>query len=370
VPPLPPAAPPPPPLPPTPTDAPKALEVGSGGGQWSPSGLIQAWLLGSHQTETVPGRAMPVADEDTLTFRLRRAELRVKADIVPKRILFQVMIDPARALEMNRSTLPVGGGGSGTVMVSQPPSDASGAPSPLTILQDVFVTFATDYLDVSIGQFKIPLSMEGYGSSSRILFPERAPGARRYGDRRDIGIRLEKKLGDHFGYTLAIINGAGQNRFDTDTEKDAAARLELYPIEGLTLAGVGYTTVGKRKKASRDRLEADLKYDAHSLYVIAEYIYGWDSTRQAKAIQGHGAYVQVAYTCFEQLQPMVRFGEVEPNSDAHGDHFRHYEGGLNWLFQKHEAKLGLAVAYYDPSNPSPPANPKRLEGILAAQAAF
>jgi hypothetical protein len=87
VPPLPPAAPPPPPLPPTPTDAPKALEVGSGGGQWSPSGLIQAWLLGSHQTETVPGRAMPVADEDTLTFRLRRAELRVKADIVPKRIL-------------------------------------------------------------------------------------------------------------------------------------------------------------------------------------------------------------------------------------------------------------------------------------------
>jgi hypothetical protein len=352
-----------------PAHAPKTLEVGSGGA-WSPSGLIQAWLVGSHQTQTVPGRATPMADEDTLTFRLRRAELRVKADIVPKRVLFQVMIDPARALELNRSALPVGGGGTGTVTVSQPPPDASGAASPLTILQDVFVTFPTDYVDISIGQFKIPVSMEGYGASSRILFPERAPGARRYGDRRDIGIRLEKKLGNHFGYTLAMINGAGQNRLDTDTEKDAAARLEIYPVEGLTLAGVGYTTVGKRKKSSRDRLEADLKYDAHSLYVIAEYIHGWDSVRQAKAVEGHGAYVQAAYTFFDRLQPMVRFGEVEPNTDAAGDHFRHYEGGLNWLFQKHEAKVGLAVAYYDPTNPNPPTNPERWEGILTVQAGF
>jgi hypothetical protein len=80
--------------------------------------------------------------------------------------------------------------------------------------------------------------------------------------------------------------------------------------------------------------------------------------------------VQAAYTFFNRLQPMVRFGEVEPNMDAAGDHFRHYEGGLNWLFQKHEAKVGLAVAYYDPTNPSPPTNPKRLEGILAVQAGF
>lgn len=341
-----------------------------GGGEWSPGGLIQAWLVGSHQNETVPGRAMPVADEDTLTFRLRRAELRVKADIVPKRVLFQVMIDPARALELSNRSVAVGGGGSGSVTVAQPAVDAAGSASPITILQDVFITFPTDFVDISIGQFKIPLSMEGYGGSSRILFPERAPVARRFGDRRDIGIRLEKKLGNHFGYTLELINGSGQNRLDTDTEKDGAARLEIYPLEGLTLAGVGYATLGKRKKASRDRLEADLKYDVHNVYVIAEYFHAWDTVRQAKAVEGHGAYVQAAYTLFGHLQPMVRFGDVEPNRDASGDHFWHYEGGLNWLFQKHEAKVGLAVAYYDPTTPNPPVNPKRLEGILAVQAGF
>ena len=364
--PLPPLPPPPPPAPP----APRVLEVGSRGGEWSPGGLIQARLVGSHQNETVAGRALPVGDEDTLTFRLRRAELRVKAEVVPKRVLFQVMIDPARALEVNRTSVAVGGGGTGTVSVAQPPTDAAGNLTALTILQDAFVTFPTDYVDISIGQFKIPVSLEGYGSSAKILFPERAPVVRRFGDRRDIGIRLEKKLGDHFGYTLELINGTGQNQLDSDTEKDGSARLELYPIEGVTVAGVGYTTFGKRKKSSRDRLEADLKYDAHNLYVMAEYIHAWDTTRQQKAVEGHGAYVQVAFTFFNHLQPMVRAGDVEPSMNAFGDHYWHYEGGLNWLFQEQEAKVGLAVAYYDPTNPNPPTNPKRLEGILAVQAGF
>ena len=348
-----------------PPPAPKSLEVGSGGGRWTPGALLQFWLYASHQNMTPEGATVPVADEDTLNMRLRRAELRVKGDIVPKRVLFQVMIDPARALEVSSKKVPVTGGGGGTVAVSQPPSDTG----PLTIMQDFFITFPSDYADVSVGQFKIPLSMEGYGSSSKLLFPERAPIARKYGDRRDIGLRVEKKLGDHFMYMATLTNGTGQNKADDDTEKDGALRLEGY-LAGFTLGGVGYTTIGKREKSSRDRLEVDAKFDAYDAYVIAEYIHGWDSTGGGKASQGHGTYVEAGYTLFGHLQPMVRVGDIENQMHHKGDHYWHYEGGAAWLFQKHEAKLTLAVARYVPTHPNPPSYPERTEGILAFQAGF
>jgi phosphate-selective porin O/P len=349
------AAPPPPP-------APKSLEVGSAKGSWTPSALLQFWGYASTQDMTPKGATVPVADETTVGFRIRRAELRVKGDILPKVILFNVMIDPARALELTNKKLAVSGGGGGSVTAAQPPSDGS----PLTILQDYFITFASDYADVSVGQFKIPVSMEGYNGSSKILFPERAPIARKYGDKRDIGIKVEKKLWDHFGYVAEFINGAGQNKLDDDTEKDGALRLEGY-VEGLTVAGVGYTTIGKRDKSSRDRLEADIKYDAHNIYVVGEYIHGWDTTNGAKAVEGQGWYVEGAYTLFDHLQPMFRVGEIEPAMHKNGDYFWHIEGGANYLIQKWEAKVGLAIAHYSPSNES---NPKKTEGILAVQAGF
>jgi hypothetical protein len=355
------------PAPATPVEsspAPKSLEVGSGGGSWTPGALLQFWILASHQNMTPRGATVPIADEDTLGMRLRRAELRIKGDIVPKRIGFHLMIDPARALELTNKKLTVTDG-EGTVTAAQPASDGA----PLTIMQDFFVTFSSDYVDFSVGQFKIPVSMEGYGSSSKILFPERAAVSRKFGDKRDIGLRAEKKIGDHFAYSAGLFNGTGQNKLDDDTEKDAALRLE-FSVIGITVAGVGYATVGKRKKSSRDRLEADIKYDANDAYVLGEYIHAWDSTGGGKALRGHGMYIEGGYTFFGHLQPILRVGELEPVVDKRGDHYMHFEGGANWLFQKHEAKLGLALAYYAPTTPTPTSNPKRTEGILAFQAAF
>lgn len=359
---LPSAAPMPPPPPPvTPPEPPRQLSVGSAGGSFQPGALLQAWLDWSHQDEKPSGASVPVADEKTFTFRLRRAELSVKGDIVPKAVAYKVVFDPARALEVNQVSVP-SASGTGSVTVAQPVS-------PLTILQDFYITFQSDYADVSVGQFKVPVSYEGSNSASKILFPERAAIARYYGDKRDVGLRVEKKLCDYFGYVAGLYNGNGQNRLDDDTDKDGALRLEGY-FEGLTVAGVGYTTIGKRKKSSRDRLEADLKYDAHSLYVIAEYIHGWDSKGGGKAVEGNGTYIQAAYTLFDHFQPMVRVGEIDPNMDKRGDHYMHYEAGAAWLFHKYESKLTLAGAIYDPTHATPPSNPKRAEVILAAQASF
>jgi hypothetical protein len=245
--------------------------------------------------------------------------------------------------------------------VLQPPNNGA-----VTILQDYFITFMSDYADLSVGQFKIPVSLEGYGSSSKILFPERALVSRAYGDRRDIGLRIEKKLGDYFGYTLGFFNGTGQNRLDNDIAKDGSLRLEAYPVEGLTIAGVGYTTIGKRETAGRDRLEVDARYDAHDIFVIGEYIHAWDTVERSAYVEGHGAYLGAGYTFFGQLQPIARIGFLERDLDTEGDRIRHYELGASWLFQKNEAKVTLAFAHFVPA----PSQPKRTEGTLAAQVSF
>lgn len=322
---------------------------------FQPSALLQFWAVASRQSVRVP------ADETSFFFRVRRAELRIKGDVVPELIRYQLMLDGARALEPSQVEVVTPSGGTTRV---------TGASSAFNILNDFFITFATDFVDVSVGQFKIPLGYEGHNSSSKLLFPERAPVERFYGDRRDIGIRLEKKLGEHFGYSAGIWNGTGQNRLDDDQAKDGGIRLEVYPIKGLTLAGVGYMTLGKRKEITRDRLEADLRYEGHDALVLVSYIAGFDRRNGAKAVRGRGSYVQVAYTLFDQLQPMARFGELEPDMATWGDHYRHYEGGVAWLFQKNEAKITLAVAGYDPTHTDHRTNVAKTEGILSVQASF
>ena len=79
-------------------------------------------------------------------------------------------------------------------------------------------SFRVSYLDASIGQFKIPVSYEGYNSSSKLLFAERAPVSRKYGDVRDMGLRLAKTF-DYFGYSAGLFNGTTLDNLDNNKQK-------------------------------------------------------------------------------------------------------------------------------------------------------
>jgi hypothetical protein len=352
-------------------------------GFWQPSALLQFWVFGAHQG----------SDYET-TLRLRRAELRVKGEIIPKFFAFNVMIDPARALEATNKTVAVtaptkGAASPGSVTVSQPGAyplyDVGGNTS---ILQDYMITFMSDYADVTAGQFKIPVSFEGYQGSSKILFPERAVISRRYGDARDIGIKVEKKLGSNFYYQAAIFNGEGQNKLDSNAQKDIALRLEAYPIEGITLGAVGYTSVHNRTTTAttKDRLEGDLKLDLANFLVQAEYIHGWDGATAAPAAgapstrqEGAGIYTVVGYTVLDKVQPLFRIGRYSPNLNHNvtyavgergltttpDDELTSYEIGLNYFIRGNDAKLQASWSLFDFDHAK-----EREEFILSAQAAF
>ncbi len=350
-------------------------------GFFQPSLNLQVWAGGTH-IATNPD------DEWQSTFRVRRAEIKAKGEIIPKYMSYMVMFDVARLLDFTSKSADVkdpNGTVIGSTSTSQPPSNPSGpnvgalyGGANTSILQDVAITWMSSVADVSIGQFKIPVSMEGAGSASKLYFPERALVSRKYGDRRDMGVKAEKKF-DMFGYTLGLYNGEGQNKLDSNDQKDLALRLELYPIKGLTVAGVGYVALGDRDlPGTKDRVEGDLKYEANNILIQAEYIRGWDKTTPDTRLNGRGFYVVAGYTLFDNLQPVVRIGSLDPDKDADADkpgdtkvdpndEVNTYEFGLNYYFKSHDAKLQLAGSFFDPEQTN---QNTRFDLILAAQVAF
>jgi hypothetical protein len=329
---------------------PKHVSVGRAG-FFQPGILLQGWFHAARE------------DEWATTFRIRRAELKVKGEIVPDFIAYQVMIDPAKVLEPDEVEKPVEGQQPapttpGTVTVEEPPGAIS-------VFQDFYITFLTEYADVSIGQFKIPLSWEGYNSSSKILFPERALSSRTFGDARDIGLRVEKKLGPVY-YYAGLFNGTGLNRRDDNDQKDAALRVEVFPLEWLMLGAVGYTSIGERDQdTTRDAVEGDLRIDYEDALLQFEYIRQWEGSNTARRSQGHGGYAAVGYTFLDKYQPVLRAGVVDESVHFKDDHVWHYEAGFNYFIEKHEAKLQGSYSLFDPVE-----GKTRHEIILAAQVSY
>jgi hypothetical protein len=355
-------------------------------GFFQPSATLQMWALATHLD--TDATATTKENDWQSTFRVRRAELKIKGEIIPKTFGYMVMFDAARLLDFQSKSADVkdaDGMSVGSVSSSQPTS-STGAPSNLfaggntSILQDIALTWLNDYGDVSIGQFKIPVSLEGAGSASKLYFPERALVSRKYGDRRDIGIKVEKKF-DMFGYTLGLFNGQGQNNLDSNDQKDVALRAEVYPIKELTVAAVGYVAIGDRDLAgTKDRLEGDLKLDISNVLLQAEYIHGWDKPSDTAArLKGQGFYVTAGYTLFDALQPVVRIGSLDPDVDndldtpgtagdpSGNDEYTSYEFGANYYFKQHDAKMQLAGSFFDPEAVN---SKTRFDLILAAQISF
>jgi hypothetical protein len=348
-------APPAPPAKPA-EELPKKLAVAkdSPGAFFTPGLLLQGWFVDDFSST---GGDNSTTVSTLSTFRLRRAELSANGELIPKFLKYRMMFDPSRVRDTLNKTTAVDAKGA-AVVVSTPASA-------LSALQDFFITFQSTYADVSIGQFKIPVSWEGYNSSAKIILPERAFSSTVFGDKRDVGIRIEKTF-DKLGYSAGVFNGAGQDNFDNNTQKDVALRLEVYPVKGMTIAGVAYDSIGYRTRAgTKDRWEGDFRYEAGPFLIQAEYIRGVDITKSgatacanaAGKCTAQGAYGALAYKLAGlgsgnwkgDLQPVVRIGFYDPDVDndvtamTPAENGRmDYEIGANYYLRNQEVKLQLS----------------------------
>jgi Phosphate-selective porin O and P len=397
-----------PPPPPPPLAAPPATEPAkeekpadpdklavSKTGFFQPSANLQVWAVAEHL-----GNARTDQDAWASSFRIRRAEIKAKGEIIPKTVSYMVMFDPARLLDLKTNSVnnvTTTTAADGTMTSTTTPvntlgsAPAYGGSTILTgantsILQDVQLTYMTDYADFSIGQFKIPVSLEGSNSASKLFFPERSLISRAFGDKRDLGFKIEKKF-EYFGYLAGVYNGQGQNNLDSNDQKDVSLRLEAYPMKDVTLAVVGYTSLGDRDlPGTKDRIEGDLKVEKSNFLLQAEAIRGWDVTGTAaahKKVEGQGFYVLAGYTFFDKLQPVVRIGSVDPEVGvdegplkyvagdaktlAPNDEITAYEFGVNYYLKKHDAKVQLSGSFFDPEQRG---SKTTFDLILASQVAF
>lgn len=333
---------------PAPAKPPKDLLAGSSG-TWRPFILAHTWFTfdRAYSSTTCP----PATDKgecmaNALGFRFRRVEMGVSGALFDGKVQYKAAIEPMRALEFLDKPLKIVGSdgvATGETVTASQPFNAT------SIFNDMTVTYVTAYADVTLGQFRIPVSWEGYGGSAKLLLPERAYAGTRYGDRRDIGLRVGKSF-KHFSYGVFLLNGAGQNKVDLNVQKDVALRLEAYPVEGLMIGLVGYTSVGDLWLAgSKQRAEIDVRFERGPYLVHAEAIRGWDHAKDHLVTDSYGFHVGAGYTPVDFLQVGVRYGRYNPQmgtSNKGGKGADVVEGGLNWFIYKNEAKLSLSYSAF------------------------
>lgn len=324
----------------------------SPGAFFTPGLLLQSQFVWDETTKLGAAGASDVSLSST-TFKIRRLEVSASGEIIPRFVKYRFMFDPSRVRDTLTTANAVDATGA-TVPVKTPVT-------PLSTLQDFYITFQGDFADVSFGQFKNPVSWDGFNSAAKILLPERAFIANLVGGQRDLGVRIEKTF-THVMYTATLQNGAGQNNFDNNNQKDGSLRLEIYPVPGMTIAGVTYDSIGYRTKAgTKDRWEGDFRYETGPFLIQSELIHNRDVAKDgAKAVDSQGAYVALAYTFKDlgsgnwkgNLQPVLRWGYFDPDTSIDvdptkapastfggNDERMDYEAGLNYYLRNHEMKL-------------------------------
>lgn len=203
--------------------------------------------------------------------------------------------------------------------------DLAGSPK----LLDAYVELKlNDYLNFTVGQAKVPFSLENLASSTLLTFIDRSQVVEALAARgkdiggnqngRDIGIQLGGtlyKLNDRpvVDYRLGLYNGAGINTIDNNEQKDVAARLTVHPVLGLDISGAYYNgtrfipevkvdnvVTTPSINVNRDRYVADLSYDVHNFSLRSEYLGGKDDQTDRE-----GYYVQGGYYFFQKKFQLV-----------------------------------------------------------------
>lgn len=302
--------------------------VESGAAKVRFGGLVQGWFGAGDQ-----------GFKDT--FRIRRTELKFTGEITPE-VRWTLMIDPAKALSLNNTYYTADGT---RMVVETSPNQSS------RVLQDVFITLG--YLkpfQVDIGQYKVPLGLEGTQSSATIETVERALFSSDRGrggalsDVRDIGVQFRGPLGKYVDVQAGFFNGVGEtmNEVDRNDQKAIIGRLVVRPpfVKGLQIGGsAAWSNSGAPDRPRRDRAGAELLYKRDRVTLKSEFMSAEDGD-----LHRAGYYVLGAYR-FGRFEPVFRFDAFDPDTrletvSANATE-RDYVVGLNYFLTEHNAKLQI-----------------------------
>jgi hypothetical protein len=284
--------------------------------------LLQAWY-----------DSAPAADIES-SFRIRRAQLDLRGEIIPKRFKYDFMIEFTKEVLKD------------TELVTDQEGNAISKDD--IFLQDAWVAYTLpNGADFQLGQFRVPISREWLTHESRLYFPERSPVSLFYGNRRDLGVSYSQKKDNYF-YSLGFFNGNNINEFDPDEAKDVAGRFEIYPRRGLMVGLASQVQVLNDDGSQRTRFEFDAKYEDKKIVVASELHMGTDGD-----IPSAGGYLlgMVPLPFDDRLQLGGRFSLLVPNMEAPNNNLQEFTLGTNLFLKDHNAKLQGSVSRFLDTDP-------------------
>jgi phosphate-selective porin OprO and OprP len=226
-----------------------------------------------------------------------------------------------------------------------------------------------DFLKITTGQFKVPLSMENLTASNKMESIDRAQvvealvarGKDVIGNHngRDIGLQLSGsfvRIDDRFliDYAVGVFNGTGINPvavssgrdfegrdvfpaiLDNNEMKDFSGRLVFHPIAGLDIGGSYYNgydmwTSSKTEPARnqvRKRAGGELSYTLNNLSIKGEYIQGRD-----EKIDKGGWYAQAGYYFIpKKFQVVLKYDTYDPDINKAKNISTNYVACLSYYF--------------------------------------
>ncbi|MBI5535529.1 MAG: hypothetical protein HY898_22555 [Deltaproteobacteria bacterium] len=159
---------------------------------------------------------------------------------------------------------------------------------------DVFVNYRADgLLNVQVGQFDAPFTLENRTSDKYIPFMERSLAVRALGipTNKELGGMLWGETGNKLlFYSAGVFNGDGQNRPGMDNRVDTMGRVFVHPLVGVDKALKDVQLGGSFRWGQRDK--SYVYYDYASMTTQGNFKF-WNPVYKSAAVGGVDTYTHV-----------------------------------------------------------------------------
>jgi phosphate-selective porin len=227
-------------------------------------------------------------------------------------------------------------------------------------LLDFFVTWHRlgPWANISVGQFKQPFGLELSTPCQKLHTIKRSKFVGELASPfRDIGIMvyggttLFNKEHNVLDWKLAFTNGSGANVLDNNRNKTLTARLVISPFDFLHIGG-SYKTGKILPQGGDDKLTrfgADISVEKFNFLFQGEYIGGVDDGFKLSGggcgedpsiepadgeLKKNGFATMLLYKTPWNLQPVIKYENFDPDSDADNNMQNSYTFGLNYFFNE------------------------------------
>ena len=218
-------------------------------------------------------------------------------------------------------------------------------------------------LRLTIGQQRMPFSIDAHRNPSAQYFANRSFVAKQVGDMRDVGFQAGYDFLDADKRKVASLDAGIFNGSNLNNQKSAwftspgySARLQYYPVKGLSLVpSVQHQQIADRK-ASYTSLDMGVSFQRKGWLVEAEFLhkfYAKDSFHDCNALNtmlGYDQFLKKEKSLVESIGYLARYDYMQDHSSGKSG----MAGSLLKLTdaERHRLTLGVTFALRNPYFPT------------------